>query len=230
MYNMNQYRYGNSKKSKTTKLMKISIQLGVVLVILLVLMLFKYTKNETGIGLNEKVRGVFYTDYTEKAQNVFNNAAPLLNNYINKEGNGEEAQFDENDDFIIESMPVNGEITSAFGTRIHPLTNKTETHSGVDIAAPEGTEVRAIYDGVVEDTKEDEILGIVVTINHENGFKTKYGHLSEVKVKKGDIVKKDSVIALTGSTGLSTGPHLHFEVLFNDESVDPANLLKTISK
>lgn len=229
MYNMNHYRYGNSKKTRATRLMKTSIQLGVVLVVLLVLMLFKYTKNETGMRLNEKVRGVFYTDYTDEAQSVFSNAAPLLNNYINKEGKGEEVTDDDNDDFIIESLPVNGEITSAFGTRIHPVTNKSETHSGVDIAAAEGTEVKAIYDGVVEDTTEDEILGIVVTINHENGFKTKYGHLSEVKVAKGDIVKKDSVFALTGSTGLSTGPHLHFEVLFNNESVDPANLIKAIS-
>lgn len=229
MYNMNQYRYANSKKNRASKLMKTSIQLGVVLVVLLVLMLFKYTKNETGKSLNEKVRGVFYTDYTDEAQSVFANAAPLLNNYINKEGKGGEAATDENEDFLIQSLPVNGEITSAFGNRIHPITNKSETHNGVDIAAAEGTEVRAIYDGIVEDTSEDEILGIVVTINHENGFKTKYGHLSEVKVKKGDIVKKDSVFALTGSTGLSTGPHLHFEVLFNDESVDPANLMKTIS-
>lgn len=229
MYNMNQYRYGNSKKSKTSKLMKTSIQLGVVLVMLLILMLFKYTKNEVGTSLNEKARSVFYTDYTEEAQSAFNTAVPFINNYVNKTANNEDASEEANGDFVIESLPVNGEITSAFGTRVHPVTNESETHTGVDIAVAEGTEVKAIYDGTVEEALEDEILGIVVIINHENGFKTKYGHLSEVKVKKGDKITKDSVIALTGSTGVSTGPHLHFEVLFNDESVDPESLLKTIS-
>lgn len=229
MYNMNQYRYNNSKKSKITRLMKTSIQLGVVLVVLLILMLFKYTKNEIGTNINEKIKNVFYEDYTEKAQSVFNNAVPLINNYVNKTTDNEGTQVETNDDFVIESLPVSGEITSAFGTRIHPVTNKSETHTGVDIAVAEGTEVKAIYDGIVEDALEDEILGIVVILNHENGFKTKYGHLSEVKVNKGDKVVKDSVIALTGSTGVSTGPHLHFEVLFNEESVDPTSLLKTIS-
>lgn len=229
MHNMNQYRYSNSKKSNSSRLMRTSIQLGIVLVILLILMLFKYTKNSIGTSINEKAREVFYTDYTEKAQGVFNNAYPLINNYVNKSTKNGDTLIDANEDFVIESLPVSGEITSTFGTRTHPITNKSETHTGVDIAVPEGTEVRAIYDGVVEETKEDKTLGIVITINHENGFKTKYGHLSEVKVNKGDTIKKDSVIALTGSTGLSTGPHLHFEVLFNDESVDPSSLLKTMS-
>lgn len=228
MYNMNQYRFSNSNKSHNTKLKKTAFQLGIVLIILIVLMLFKYTKNQTGTNINEKIRDVFYEDFTEEAQEVFNNAYPLINNYVNKPTDGEIAQGETNKDFTFEYLPVNGQITSEYGTRIHPVTNKEETHTGIDIAVPEGTEVKAIYDGVVEEVKDDETLGIVAVVNHNNGFKTVYGHLSELKVSKGDKLIKGSVIALTGNTGISTGPHLHFEVLFNEESVDPASLLSTI--
>lgn len=229
MYNTNQYRYHGINKSNGSRLKKTAYQLGVVLILLLVLMLFKYTKNETGANLNEKVRTVFYTDFTEKAQNVFNRTFPAINNYINKSTNNGKVQDEAKEDFVLENLPVNGEITSAFGTRIHPLTNKSETHTGIDIAVAEGTEVKAAYDGIVEEVKDDDELGIVIVLNHNNGFKTIYGHLSELKVNKGDKVVKDSTIALSGSTGISTGPHLHFEVLFNDEAVDPASLLKTIT-
>lgn len=229
MYNMNQYRYHNISKNNGSKLKKTSYQLGVVLILLLVLMLFKYTKNETGAILNEKIRGVFYTDFTEKAQSVFNSTFPALNNLLKKPVEVDNSLENGNEDFVLESLPVNGEITSAFGTRIHPVTNKSETHTGVDIAVAEGTEVKAVYDGTVEEVKDDDELGIVVVISHDNGFKTIYGHLSELKVDKGDKVARDSIIALSGSTGISTGPHLHFEVLFNDESIDPATLLRTIT-
>lgn len=227
MYSMNQYRYHNANNSNGTRMKKTAFQLGTVLILMLVLMLIKYTKNEIGINLNEKVRSVFYTDYTEKAQSVFNSTFPEINKYMNKSPEVDETQEKEkNEDFVFESYPVNGEITSTYGTRIHPVTNKSETHTGVDIAVAEGTEVKAVYEGTVEEVKDDDELGIVVVINHANGFKTIYGHLSELKVNKGDKVTRDSVIALSGSTGLSTGPHLHFEVLFNDESVDPTSLLK----
>lgn len=227
MYSMNQYRYHNANNSNGTRMKKTAFQLGTVLILMLVLMLIKYTKNEIGTNLNEKVRSVFYTDYTEKAQSVFNSTFPEINKYMNKSPEVDETQEKEkNEDFVFESYPVNGEITSTYGTRIHPVTNKSETHTGVDIAVAEGTEVKAVYEGTVEEVKDDDELGIVVVINHANGFKTIYGHLSELKVNKSDKVTRDSVIALSGSTGLSTGPHLHFEVLFNDESVDPTSLLK----
>jgi murein DD-endopeptidase MepM/ murein hydrolase activator NlpD len=229
MYNLNQYRFNKVNKSHNTKLKKTAYQLGIVLIMLLVLMLIKYTKNQIGTNLNEKIQNVFYADFTEKAQSVFNNTYPLINNYINKSTNNGDTLSETNEDFVIDYLPVNGEITSEFGTRIHPVTNKSETHTGVDIAVAEGTEVKAIYDGTVEDVTDDETLGIVIVINHNNGFKSKYGHLSEVKVNKGDEITKGSIIALSGSTGVSTGPHLHFEVSFNDESVDPTSLLKTIA-
>lgn len=226
MYNTNQYRFHNVNKSNSTRLKKTAFQLGVVLILLLVLMLIKYTNNEIGTNINEKIKAVFYADFTQKVQNVFNNTFPKINNYINNSKEAGETQGEKNQDFALESLPVNGQITSAFGTRIHPITNKSETHTGVDIAVPEGSEVKAVYDGMVEEVKDDDELGIVVIINHENGFKTIYGHLSELKVNKGDKVIKGSTIALSGSTGVSTGPHLHFEVLMNNESIDPASLLK----
>jgi murein DD-endopeptidase MepM/ murein hydrolase activator NlpD len=226
---MNQYRYNNVNKSNNTKLKKTAYQLGVVLIMLLVLMLIKYTKTQVGTNINERIKGVFYEDYTEKTQSVFNNLSPVINNFINKTESPGDAAEETNGDFVIAALPVNGEITSEFGTRIHPITNKEETHTGVDIAVAEGTEVKAVSDGIVEEVKDDETLGIVIVINHENEFKTTYGHLSEIKVSKGDRITGNSIIGLSGSTGVSTGPHLHFEVMFNDEFLDPTSLLKTIT-
>lgn len=229
MNSMNQYRYNNVNKSNNTKLKRTAYQLGVVLIMLLVLMLIKYTKNQIGTSINEKIKVVFYEDYTEKTQSVFSNLSPVINNFINKTESPGDALEEANDDFEIAALPVNGEITSEFGTRIHPITKKEETHTGVDIAVAEGTEVKAAYDGIVEEIKDDEILGIVIVINHENGFKTSYGHLSEIKVSKGDRITGNSIIGLSGSTGISTGPHLHFAVMFNDEFIDPTSIVKTIT-
>jgi murein DD-endopeptidase MepM/ murein hydrolase activator NlpD len=202
-----------------------SIQLGIVLVIMLVLILIKYTKNQVGTVVNEKIRGVFYADYTESTKSVFVNALPDLNTVLDK--SEEDPAADEV--FSMNYLPVSGQITSQFGERTHPVTNKVETHTGIDIAVPEGTEVKAVFDGVVEKVEDNEILGIVIVINHDNGFKSTYGHLSEIKISEGEKVAKGTVIALTGGTGLSTGPHLHFELMMDNEPVDPEEYLTVIS-
>lgn len=114
--------------------------------------------------------------------------------------------------------PVKGGITtSGFGETI----SRTASHNGHDWAVNTCTKVRAAAEGVVELAYFSESYGYNILINHNNGFKTRYAHLSEVKVSKGEKVEQSQVIALSGSTGFSTGPHLHFEVVKDGKRVNP---------
>ena len=118
--------------------------------------------------------------------------------------------------------PVKGGITtSGFGDTI----SRTASHNGHDWAVNTGAKVRAAAEGVVELAYFSESYGYNILINHNNGFKTRYAHLSEVKVSKGEKVEQSQVIALSGSTGFSTGPHLHFEVHVGGVPVNPLNYL-----
>jgi murein DD-endopeptidase MepM/ murein hydrolase activator NlpD len=96
----------------------------------------------------------------------------------------------------------------------------------VDFAGKQGSEIVSVAAGVVTQAEERYGYGELVEINHGNGYKTRYGHNSELKVKLGDVVKKGQTIALMGSTGRSTGPHVHFEVYKNDRPVDPASYIR----
>jgi murein DD-endopeptidase MepM/ murein hydrolase activator NlpD len=100
-----------------------------------------------------------------------------------------------------------------------------EPHPGIDLAVPEGSEVRASGGGTVEATGNDSAYGLYVLLRHPAGYETMYGHLSRVLVSQGDPVKAGQVIALSGNTGRSTAPHLHFEVRRNRRSIDPLSLV-----
>lgn len=106
--------------------------------------------------------------------------------------------------------PLSGRVTSKFGTRIHPITGVKSYHNGTDIAAPSGTKVLSPDDGNVIEVNTTLLGGKQVIIKHDNGYRTGYAHLSQQLVTKGQRVNKGQVIALVGSTGQSTGPHLHF--------------------
>lgn len=112
-------------------------------------------------------------------------------------------------------------VTSPFGPRIHPVYGYERFHSGVDFGTPLGTPILAVLDGVVVTAGPGGGYGNVVIIKHANNLSTVYGHLSKVLVKPGDFVKQGQTIALSGNTGVSTGPHLHFEVRENGRPVDP---------
>lgn len=117
--------------------------------------------------------------------------------------------------------PTRGWISSEFGYRISPFTGKRELHKGLDIANRNGTPIIAPADGVVTYAKKKWLIGNMVTIDHGYGMVTRYGHLDKFKIKKGARVKRGEVIALMGTTGRSTGPHLHYEILMNGVPVDP---------
>lgn len=119
-----------------------------------------------------------------------------------------------------------GWISSYFGHRTDPFTGRKAFHRGVDFAGPAGAQVVAVASGVVTYTKERFGYGKTVEINHGNGYVTRYAHNQRVLVTVGETVKKGQPIALIGSTGRSTGPHLHFEVLKQGRAVDPMSFVK----
>lgn len=122
-------------------------------------------------------------------------------------------------------MPTDGVKTSGFGYRIHPITGKRSFHYGVDIGAPQGTDIVAFADGTVELVDYNSVYGNYLFIRHADGILTFYGHCSKVTAVEGQLVSAGDVVAKVGSTGWSTGPHLHFEVRSGDTILDPTNYL-----
>lgn len=119
-----------------------------------------------------------------------------------------------------------GWISSRFGTRTDPFTGRQAHHNGIDFAGKEGAEVFAVASGVVTWAGSRTGYGNLVEINHGKGYVTRYGHNKSVLVKSGDTIKKGQPVAILGSTGRSTGPHVHFEVLHNGRAVDPARYVQ----
>ena len=117
--------------------------------------------------------------------------------------------------------PVNGSITSGFGPRTHPIYGGSRVHTGVDIAASQGTPIKAAGDGVVKMAGVNGGYGNWTLIDHGGGLATGYGHQSRIAVSVGQHVSQGEVIGYVGSTGASTGPHLHWEVRVNGNPVDP---------
>ncbi len=110
------------------------------------------------------------------------------------------------------ALPVSGRLTSPFGPRRHPVTGRHRQHQGLDLAAPEGTPVHAARAGVVVFSGQRGDYGNLVVVEHPDGSTTYYGHCRDLLVSQGDRVNAGQVLATVGSTGLSTGPHLHFEL------------------
>ena len=113
-------------------------------------------------------------------------------------------------------------LTASYGMRIHPFYKTLQSHQGVDYTIPEGSRVFATADGVVRDVAlRNSTQGQTVVIDHGNGYETSYSHLSKINVRKGQTVRRGDIIALSGDTGLSLAPHLHYEVRLDGMRVDP---------
>jgi murein DD-endopeptidase MepM/ murein hydrolase activator NlpD len=119
------------------------------------------------------------------------------------------------------ASPVDGRITSLFGSRAHPIIRLFRFHKGIDIAAPKGTPIRAAADGRVIANGWNGGYGQQVRIDHAGGLETSYSHMSAIAAAAGSFVRRGEVIGYVGSTGLSTGPHLHYEVRRGGQLVDP---------
>lgn len=123
-------------------------------------------------------------------------------------------------------IPVeNARVTSPFGYRINPVSGNYGFHTGIDLAVAEGTPVSAAFYGKVKECGEDDVWGKYILLEHSDNCETYYCHLSEIYVTEGAVIRQGETVGLVGSTGWSTGPHLHFEVRINGVRVDPEPLL-----
>jgi murein DD-endopeptidase MepM/ murein hydrolase activator NlpD len=116
-------------------------------------------------------------------------------------------------------------VESNFGYRMDPITNTKKFHTGIDLRAEEGNRVMSTANGTVLESGSDSIRGIFIIIQHGDEYNTVYNHLNKSLVNLGEVVEKGQTIGYVGSTGLSTAPHLHYEVLKNGSAVDPAGYL-----
>ena len=119
----------------------------------------------------------------------------------------------------------NYRLTSSFGLRVNPVTGILRNHNGLDLAAPAGTEVYAVRDGVVTEIGEDAVYGNYIVLQHGEGWVSLYGHLSKIDTALRRRVESGTLIGRVGSTGQSTGPHLHFELRQNGKAQDPGKYL-----
>jgi len=133
------------------------------------------------------------------------------------------------DDFRL-SLPIDGATTSAFGMRADPMTGRSRAHRGVDLRAAYGTEVPAADGGEVVFAGERGAYGNLVVLRHGNGVETRYAHLSSIAVTPGETIAAGASIGRVGSTGRSTAPHLHFEVLVNGQRVDPERIAARVGR
>lgn len=122
--------------------------------------------------------------------------------------------------------PIHGRLTSPFGYRSDPFTGARSFHSGVDLAAPTGTSVKATLDGRIAETGFNRIYGNYVIITHDRGYQSLYGHLSAIYVKRGQYVTQGAVVGAVGNTGYSTGSHLHLSIYKNGSLINPFSVLK----
>jgi murein DD-endopeptidase MepM/ murein hydrolase activator NlpD len=122
--------------------------------------------------------------------------------------------------------PVPGVLTSRFGRRKDPINGKPAYHQGVDIRGRAGSDVKATANGIVKKENYDRGNGRYVLVDHGNGFITKYAHLKKSLVQKGDTVERGQVIGLVGSTGRSTGPHVHYEIHYDDKILNPTRFVR----
>ena len=135
------------------------------------------------------------------------------------------------DDVYLAGRPIRkGWMSSSFGQRTDPFTGRQSWHKGVDFAAKEGSDVIAVGSGVVTWSENRGGYGLLVEVNHGNGYVTRYSHNKASLVRVGDIVSKGQAISLVGSSGRSTGPHVHFEVLINGRQVNPARYIHRASR
>ena len=154
--------------------------------------------------------------------------------YLFADANGDENYYDAQGKTAkrkLRATPVNGaRLSSGFGSRRHPVLGYRKMHKGVDFAAPRGTPILAAGTGVVERANRYGSFGNYIRIRHTDGYKTAYAHLKGFAVKKGQRVKQDQVIGYVGTTGRSTGPHLHYEVHHHGKAINPRRLAQLSGK
>lgn len=170
------------------------------------------------VAFNESARNEI-DNFIREQINKNNNSS---NNNNNSNSNNNSSQTDNSSGYL---RPTSGSITCPYGPRIHPITGAKGFHTGVDIGAGFGAPIKASKSGQVVFAGSNYIYGNMIILSHGNGVQTVYAHASALLVSEGQQVKQGQVIAKVGSTGMSTGPHLHFEIRINGNTVDPMSYI-----
>lgn len=168
----------------------------------------------------------------DKESNVENEkSVNLEEDKENENKNKEEnlSQMDQDVKYIKENYnfikPINGKVTSRFGDREVLITGMTSDHKGIDIAANKGTSIEAAIDGQVEEASKNSKYGNFIKVKTDDVL-TVYAHCNKVNVSNGENIKKGDVIGTVGSTGIATGPHLHFEIRLDNRYIDPSLIIE----
>ncbi|MDD2573294.1 MAG: M23 family metallopeptidase [Bacillota bacterium] len=211
------YGTGSAKDKNLLKnnLRNLTICIAVVIIILLLKKMDFFYAHKATSG----IKSIITREYNLKERVVsLKDTIPVIRNSIMRVlGTG--------DSLGPMTMPVQGEITSGYGIRTHPVFKVESKHEGIDIAASAGEPVKAALSGVVVEAGPHPEFGNVVVIEHSTDLKTLYGHLDQIRVEESQEVSRGDTIGTIGSTGLSTGAHLHFEVWKNGRPVDPVHEL-----
>ena len=218
-------------------------QLVVFTILALIVFFIARSEGSSADGLRELYKALFVKDYT--ASEMFTKAKDAMSFIFLPQDGGETEEKTSSDEQygaggedlisprdnasfspVYLSLPIykpvdSERITSRFGYRINPVTNEYGFHSGLDLAAEEGADIYAAFDGVVERADKSPARGNYIFLNSDGNVKTVYCHCSELLVSEGDEVKAGQVIARVGSTGQATGPHLHFEIRINGIYYNP---------
>lgn len=187
---------------------------------------FEVARDHTGEIV--KAGDLLYTSFTP--------AEKPMNYWLFQDENGEENYYDADGKTAkrkLRATPINGaRLSSSFGSRRHPILGYRKMHSGVDFAAPTGTPIMAAGSGVVERANWYGSFGNYIRIRHSDGYKTAYAHLNGFArgIKAGTRVRQDQIIGYVGTTGRSTGPHLHYEVHLNGKKINPRRLSQLSGK
>ncbi|MBI6871675.1 M23 family metallopeptidase [Clostridium aciditolerans] len=232
------FNYNNIGKSKKnywlSRIMRDLVGVLILFIIVLSCKLIVTPKTQAVYNYSKQIlnQNYEYTNLKEKCKNIdIKNFQDKITNIIeeirSKVTGTETVDNKIKNEFV---LPIAGIETSPFGYREDPITKEKKFHEGVDIDVKENTEVKASYDGRIKICGEDKELGKYILIDHGNGIETKYGHLNEILVGKEDAVKKSQIIAKSGNTGKSTGPHLHFELLYMGENKNPDEYFKIAKK
>ncbi|MGE0753977.1 MAG: M23 family metallopeptidase [Alphaproteobacteria bacterium] len=185
-------------------------------------------------GLNPQELRKRFDDQDENDANI---GGPYIPQDATREpDDDEQALYDRLDELstlrqIVDGMPLaqpmkNARMNSGFGRRIDPFSRRMAFHSGVDFSGPTGSRIRATADGVVSSTKKSRSYGNYIDVEHDHELSTRYAHLSRILVRPGQKVKLGDVIGIQGSTGRSTGNHLHYEVRYRNQALNPKRFVE----
>ena len=229
-----QEKQQRERKKPRFRLSVMAVQCIACCVVVLLVLLLRVAGGEAYGSLRQYFQRALVRNEWATAVALLWGDNPLQNGQTTSEDNvqvdsftdGEIARLVDSSETLVAVPPLqSGTLTSAFGERIHPINGQKEFHSGVDIAAPNGTSLVAMYDGDVVEAGENDTLGQYVRIGCGTGIEIVYGHCERVMVQQGDVVKAGDEVALVGSTGVSTGSHVHLSVIVDGEVCDPATLL-----